>query len=681
MEFQEFKNRLQKHFKEMTKNTQCLFAADVDKEELWNLYLDSYPGDSNPIFRTRRRYDCSCCRQFIKSIGNAVVIKENQVETLWDLTLEDAAYQTVANTLSAYIKEHTIKDVYLSKWKKIGTDSNFQQNEDGSVMKWNHFCLELPNKFVNQSPRSVADIQGTYRDTKQVFRRSLEEISEESLCTVLELIAQNSLYKGEEWRTVLKEFLAYKKNYDRLVTDRQREIYAWEQSVKAGPVIGRIRNHSMGVLLLNISEGMDLDVAVRKYEQIVAPVNYQRPKPIYTKKMLEEARKTITQLGYMDSLQRRYATLDDITVNNILFSNKDAAARMQGSDDIFKEMEQDIVINPKKFTRVEEIPITDFISNVLPTARELEALLENRHAPNMVSLIAPQHKDSKTMFKWNNGFGWAYTGNITDSSLKARVKSAGGRVDGDLRFSIQWNDKMDWDRNDLDAHCIEPSKEEIFFSHKQSRTKGMLDVDIINPQQRMPAVENITWQSRNTMEKGTYQFFVHQYTNRGGREGFRAEIEFDGQIYSFSYDKELTQNQNISVADVYFDGTNFTIKEKLPANVSSREIWNLKTNQFVPVSVVMYSPNYWDEQDGIGNRHYFFMLKDCINSEQPNGFYNEFLKQELVQHKRVLEALGSKMAVDKVEEQLSGLGFSSTKRNELLVKVKGASERILKIKF
>lgn len=681
MEFQEFKNRLQKHFKEMTKNTQCLFAADVDKEKLWNLYQDSYPGDSNPIFRTRRRYDCSCCRQFIKSIGNAVVIKENQVETLWDLTLEDAAYQTVANTLSAYIKEHTIKDVYLSKWKKIGTDSNFQQNEDGSVMKWNHFCLELPDKFVNQSPRSVADIQGTYRDTKQVFRRSLEEISEESLCTVLELIAQNSLYKGEEWRTVLKEFLAYKKNYDRLVTDRQREIYAWEQSVKAGPVIGRIRNHSMGVLLLNISEGMDLDVAVRKYEQIVAPVNYQRPKPIYTKKMLEEARKTITQLGYMDSLQRRYATLDDITVNNILFSNKDAAARMQGSDDIFKEMEQDIVINPKKFTRVEEIPITDFISNVLPTARELEALLENRHAPNMVSLIAPQHKDSKTMFKWNNGFGWAYTGNITDSSIKARVKSAGGRVDGDLRFSIQWNDKMDWDRNDLDAHCIEPSKEEIFFSHKQSKTKGMLDVDIINPQQRMPAVENITWQSRNTMEKGTYQFFVHQYTNRGGREGFRAEIEFDGQIYSFSYDKELTQNQNISVADVYFDGTNFTIKEKLPANVSSREIWNLKTNQFVPVSVVMYSPNYWDEQDGIGNRHYFFMLKDCINSEQPNGFYNEFLKQELIQHKRVLEALGSKMAVDKVEEQLSGLGFSSTKRNELLVKVKGASERILKIKF
>lgn len=118
-----------------------------------------------------------------------------------------------------------------------------------------------------------------------------------------------------------------------------------------------------------------------------------------------------------------------------------------------------------------------------------------------------------------------------------------------------------------------------------------------------------------------------------------------------------------------------------PTAAISKDLWSLKTNAFVPVSTIMYSPNYWDEQTGNGNRHYFFMLKDCINPDQPNGFYNEFLKNELLEHKRVFEALGSRLRVEADPDQLSGVGFSSTKRGELVVRVTGATRRLLKIKF
>lgn len=676
------RNKLMENFAEMTKDVTHLFEVNVDKDEMWNLYLDSFPIGTNEIYRERRYHDCSCCRQFIKTIGNAVVIKDNKITTIWDFKTNDTTYQPVLNALSTFIKSHAVSDIYVSKFKKIGTMSNYEQMEDGHMHEWSHFFLEFPDKFVDRSNRSEGDIKGVFRDTKNVFKRSLDEINMDSLDTILELITSNTLYKGEEWKGALTEFRKYKAKYDKLTTEEEKNNFAWEQSVKVGIAIGRIRNHSIGTLLVNVSEGMDLDAAVRKYEQIVAPSNYKRPKEIFTKKMLEDAKKTITELGYMDSLGRRFATLDDITVNNILFSNKDSAKRINGMNDIFGEMEREVVSNPKKFSKVEEIPVDKFVSDVLPTASEVEVYLENKHINNMVSLIAPENKNAKTMFKWNNNFGWAYAGNMTDS-MKERVKAAGGKVDGDLRFSIQWNEDGK-DNCDLDAHCKEASGYEIHFGSakkpKFSPTNGQLDVDIINPRGEV-AVENITWVDRKTMKNGKYLFFVNQYSG-SARNGFRAEIEFDGQIYSFEYNKPMRTNDNVLVAEVTLDinGT-FTIKEMLPSNVSSKDIWNVKTNQFIPVSVIMYSPNYWDEQDGIGHRHYFFMLKDCINPETPNGMFNEYLKEELLVHKRVFAALGSKMHVKDSNDQLSGVGFSATKRDELIVKVKGNTERVLKIKF
>ena len=564
--------------------------------------------------------------------------------------VSDDKYNVVAAALDAYVKQKAVLGVFLKKEKRIGTPENREMLPTGKINKYEHFFVDLPEIciFKEYYGHTLEGDLSQFRDIRNVFKRSLDEISKEAIDTVLELIAQNSLYKGAEWKKQLTEFKNYQKEYGKL-TDEQKELWIWEKSIAAGAVIGKIRNHSIGTLLVNISEGMDLDIAVRKYEQIVAPVNYKRPKAIFTKKMLEDAKKTITELGYMDSLQRRFATLDDITVNNILFSNKDAAKRITGAMDLFDEMEQDVAIDPKRFSKVEEISAEDFIKNVLPVAKELEVYLENKHIQNMVSLIAPEVADAKTMFKWNNGMSWAYTGNITDSDIKENVKAAGGSVTGIVRFSIQWNDGNGKDNSDLDAHCLEPQGgDHIYFSHKISRyTGGELDIDITDPIYQCKsnggvAVENITYPSKERMKPGTYKFYVNQYSFRNS-QGFKAEIEVNGEIHSYEYNTPV--RGNVDVAEVILDQSgNFKVVDKLPGNCAtiSKDVWGIKTLQFTPVSVVCYSPNYWDEQKGIGHQHLFFMLKDCINPEEPNGYYNEFLKPELEQHRRVFETLGEK---------------------------------------
>lgn len=667
-------------------------ALKIDGENIKvegnTLFIKLNQNDENPqtneIYRERRWHDCNCCRRFIKSIGNAVVIKDNKIETIWDFKTNDTTYQPVLNALSDFIKSHAVSDIYVSKFKKIGTQKNYEEMENGHIHEWTHFYVELPDRFVDKSSRSEGDIKGGYRDTRNVFKRSLDEISMDALDTILELITSNTLYKGEEWKNALTEFRRYKREYDKLSSDSEKNLYAWEKSIKAGIVIGRIRNHSIGTLLVNVSEGMNLDTAVKKYEQIVAPTNYKRSKPIYSKKMLEDAQKKIVELGYVDSLARRYAKLDDITVNDILFSNKDSAKRIEGAVDIFGELAKNTKgRKAKKFSKVEEVTVDTFINDILPTAREVELYLENKHSSNLVSLIAPENKDSKSMFKWGNNFGWAYSGNLTDSDMKDRVKAAGGNVTGDLRFSIQWNEDGR-DNCDLDAHCIEPTGYEIYFGSAKkpyfSPTKGQLDVDIMSPNGKV-AVENITWMNRDTMKNGVYKFFVKQFSG-SVKNGFRAEIEFDGQIYSFDYPHSMRSGENVMVAEVTLNNGKFTIKELIPSSVSSKEIWGVKTNEFIPVSVICYSPNYWSNvENKVGHRHVFFMLKGCVNDENPSGMFNEFLVQDLYEHRKVMEALASKMRVEDTDDQLSGVGFAMDKRAEVVVKVIGSVERVLKIKF
>ena len=122
------------------------------------------------------------------------------------------------------------------------------------------------------------------------------------------------------------------------------------------------------------------------------------------------------------------------------------------------------------------------------------------------------------------------------------------------------------------------------------------------------------------------------------------------------------------------------IVESLPSSQAAKNLWGIPTQTFHKVSVLMLSPNYWDEKT-VGNKHYFFMLDGCLNDGKARGFFNEFLTDSLNVHRKVFEVVGSKMKTEESDRQLSGIGFSSTQRNYILCRVKGSFTRTLKITF
>ena len=663
MDFNKFKTAVAKQFQAMTKHQ--LFRVDVSGDDLWDRYLAAFPEGTNPIYLERTKHDCNCCKQFIRAVGNVVAIIGGTKVSIWNCGVGDPAYKVVADAMADLVESKPIANIFLHTERTAGTDKNFQDTIDG-VKTWEHFFVNIPAANVCHAA-DLGTKLGDARTTYEMLKRALSEITFEAIDTVLELIDQNSIYRGAEHKFAVQE---YQKVYYMPLGDEG----VWAISRTLPTSVSRIRNTVIGTLLTDLSEGVPLDAAVRSFEAKVAPANYKRPTALVTKAMIEKAKKQIEDLGLVSALERRYANIDDITINNVLFANRDAKRKM--NTDVFDDLAAGVKEKPN-LTKVEEVTIEKFIDDILPKATSVEMLFEGRHTGNLVSLVAPADPTAAQLFKWSNGFSWSYAGDVADS-IKERVKQAGGNVDGDLCCRLSWSNF-----DDLDLHMVEPGGQHICYTNSVSCTGGWLDVDMNAGRgtTRTP-VENIFYRSKAKMREGTYRLYVNNYQKREDKDvGFDVEMDFMGAVYHFAYDKAVKQGENVPVVTFNFSHEKgIEITNSLPSTQPNREVWGISTNTYQKVNVVMLSPNHWDDQ-GVGNKHYFFMLDGCRNDATARGFYNEFLKADLDQHRKVLELVGTKMRTEGTERQLSGLGFSSTQRADILCRVSGSFNRIIKITF
>lgn len=672
MNFTPFKEAVQKQFAQMVKSGKPLLRTNVTGDALWAAYLNAFPPGTNPQFRERTEHDCSCCRHFIKNIGGVVITEGPALISIWDIKVGEG-YQPVADALANLVKSAEIDNVYLHAERTVGTDKNFEQLISKEIRTWDHFFLNLPGEAIARKD-AIGTKLGEFRSTYDVMFRALNEIPMDSIDTVLELIDQNSLYRGTEHKATLSTFKKFKTEFDKIQDLKAKKLFCWTRIKEIPAPVSHIRGSVIGTLLVDLSEGKEMDDAVKAFEAKVAPANYKRPTALVTKAMIAKAKETITEIGLTSALERRYAKVEDIAITDLLFADRSIKKKLDA--DVFDEIVPKS--SKKNLDKVEEVNIEDFIKNILPKTTSLEVMVENPHLSRLVSLIAPCDPTAKPLFKWSNNFSWSYTGDFADS-VKERVKKAGGKVDGDLRCSLSW-----FNYDDLDLHMIEPGGNEICYSSKVSYlTRGSLDVDMnAGFGTSREAVENICYPDRNKMKPGDYKLYVNNYCKRESKDvGFEVEIEFDGNIHTLSCTNAVPDGGNVQVATINYSKENgFKLTPALPSSSVTKEAWGVKTQGFTKVTAVMLSPNYWGKE-GVGNKHYLFMLEGCQNDGTARGFYNEFLSNDLNPHRKVLEIVGSKMHTEKSENQLSGIGFSSTQKGHLFCKVKGAFTRVVKVIF
>lgn len=717
---QNLNKQIQQKFGEMCKSGK-LFRVSLSGQQVWDIYLSSFTKENDPVFRSpdSTTHNCNHCNNFVRRYGNVVSINENnEIESMFDVDCEEE-YRESMKAMSKAIKSSKVAEVFFETFNelnslpyescnktqplfKLGIDRNMKRYtkeeaelygvvKANEIREFNHMHLFLPAAFVDTSNKSVEAIMGDFRSAKEVFQRAMEEISLDTLNLVRDLINQESLLDGKTHLYKVEQFIKLKEQYDNVPT-KQRDNWCWVASYKLP--LAKFKNELIGTLCSELSEGEELNKACQSWNKRVDPANYMKAVAPITKKQIEEARKFVEENGYTESFDRRFATIEDIKTSEILHMNSGKSQIKEVS--IFDNVKSTSTRHKRsEFDGIEEIPIEKFMKDILPSCTSVEAFIKNSYDGNFVSLTTAKNPNSKPIFKWSNNYSWTFNGNLAGKSqLTEMVEAKGGRTDGVFRFTHSWNE-LEPNQSLMDLHvfmpgCVVPKTgggpdvrgRRVGWNHRtDALSGGTQDVDYTSaaPKGYVP-VENITFPTLSKMPDGIYTCAIHNWNFRGTGGRGKAEIAFQGNLFQYEY-PATKHHQWVVVAEVTLKNGQFSIEHKLPlVGESTKEVYGVETNQFHKVNLVCLSPNHWDDNN-VGNKYYFFMLENCKSPTSIRSFHNENLISDLLDHRKVMEVLGSTNMIESTDKQLSGLGFNATVRDELIVKLGGNFKRIIKIKF
>jgi hypothetical protein len=705
MTFKQFNDKVKIQFEQMQQHK--LFRLNITGQQIWDAYIQGFSPEENPIFRdpNSSSHQCNNDQNFIRRYGNVVAIKDNKIVTMFDIDVTGTSYEGTVKNIKKVMSSGKVCDVFFETFNELNflpyekTSKNqkvFQLGHEKTLKKYtqeeadkfgvvnttdiytfHHFHVMLNSQFVDNTGKSIESIMGEYRSSYDVFQRAMKEIPLDTLELVRDLIVQGSLLNGDSYLEKVKTFIQLKKEYDSIPAN-EKDNWCWVTSYKLP--IAKFRNELIGTLCVELAEGEELNKACLNWNKRADPINYMKASAPITQKQIAEAEKFVVENGYVESFNRRFATIDDINVSEIRHMNVNSKVEKEAG--LFTGVKPSVSTRHKRseFEGLEVVSIEKFMKEILPTCTSIELFLENRFDSNLVTLTTADK--GKGIFKWNNLFSWTYNGNLTGKSeIKQEVKNKGGIVDAPFRFSLIWGDN-DGDNSDLDAWCKQPNNEQIGFSTKFRKDSlnyfsscgGQLDLDDRGYSQSIK-VENIYFKNLQTLKEGTYSFWVNQYSAKKSK-GFKAQIECNGELFDYEYSNQVSGN--VKVADVTYKNGVFTFKHHLPETNSSKEMWSLNSGEFHKVNLVCLSPNFWGDNN-IGNKHYFFMLEECHSNVPMRSFHNENLNGDLLTHRKVMEVLADTRRLEPTNKQLAGVGFNATVNDSIILKLTGTHKRTIKL--
>jgi len=648
---------IKKEFEDGINGGRILFRTDV--KDLFDTFLDHLPKEA------RDHYNCSTCRGFVRKFGGLVYIDQvgDKRSVLWGKA--PAFFQKAVNAMKEEVLKSKVLSVFVHDSTVLGTPITGE---------WEHMSVTMPRSMVRiQAHKSSGQLMAISMEEFRMLKGVLNKYSAEVAEKVHNLLGSDTMNRDEICNLKASWFDRVNKSISKVKDEKRADNLLWLEVALAPVGYCHVGGSMLDTLLGDMNDGLDVETIRERYEDKVRADNYMREKSDPKEGEIKRAEELVEEYGVADSLQRRFATLEEIPT--FLWKDKKKKEKVEKSSGVFGcvvakiKDEADSMDLPESTMTWEK-----FQKKVLPKADSIEVMVDKKE--RLMAMVTAAIADSKNMLKWDNQFSWYYHNGI-DGEIKRRVEEAGGLYeDNEIRCSLIWNN-----RTDLDLHCIEPSSYEISYKHHVSQTGGELDVDMNVHGETTTPVENIRW--RRNAPEGSYEFVVDKFKDRSfGDNPYTVELQVGNKIYKHTGNLRMN-DEEIAFKFMYHNGK---VTNMIGDNGEETElkIWGLRYGGFASVTGITTSPNMWgDKPKEQSGEHTFFLLDGCRDDEEEKGrgLFTEMLLPEYHEIRKTLGSYFAKTAVTGKEcATACGVGFSKDTNWNLTLRVReGKSRRVIKI--
>lgn len=279
------------------KTTGPLFTTGAS--DLFDRYLGNLPGE-------RGVHTCSTCRRFVETFGGLVTIGEDgrHASAIWDVDSAPDFYRLALKAMVSEITRARVTGPFLS------TEPRYGMPKTGT---WTHFAVTPPKASVfKHALLTAGQMMAAKREDFRTMASALADFTPPMLTEALRLLEADALSRSERFVAPVRWLLDLHTARAGAKDSRIRDNLLWRAIAAAPEGYCHPRASMIGTLLEDIAADLAFDDVKRRFDAKMRPLQYQRPQAAPTAGAIATAEKTFAQMGLAESLERRFARVDEI---------------------------------------------------------------------------------------------------------------------------------------------------------------------------------------------------------------------------------------------------------------------------------------------------------------------------------------------------------------------------------